>query len=91
MNEKATIDGATNKPPGVLLSLSLLVLLGLLAYLLVLIALQSAPLSYVAPIREISMLAGTFIGASLLHESLKPSQYIGAAVMLAGVIGLAYA
>ncbi len=36
MNEKATIDGATNKPPGVLLSLSLLVLLGLLAYLLVL-------------------------------------------------------
>ena len=62
-----------------------------MAYLLVLIALQSAPLSYVAPIREISMLAGTFIGASLLHESLKPSQYIGAAVMLAGVIGLAYA
>ena len=37
------------------------------------------------------MLAGTFIGASLLHESLKPSQYVGAAVMLAGVIGLAYA
>ena len=36
MNEKATIDGATNKPPGVLLSLSLLVLLVLLAYLLVL-------------------------------------------------------
>ena len=36
MNEKATIDGATNKPPGVLLSLSLLVLLVLLACLLVL-------------------------------------------------------
>ena len=36
MNEKATIDGATNKPPGVLLSLALLVLLVLLAYLLVL-------------------------------------------------------
>ena len=62
-----------------------------LAYLLVLFALQTAPLSYVAPVREISMLVGTFIGASLLKESLKPSQYLGAAVMLLGVVGLAYA
>lgn len=62
-----------------------------LAYLLVLFAVQLAPLSYVAPVREISMLIGTFIGASLLKESLKTSQYLGAAVMLLGVLGLAYA
>ena len=62
-----------------------------LAYLLVLFAVQLAPLSYVAPVREISMLIGTFIGASLLKESLKTSQYLGAAVMLLGVVGLAYA
>lgn len=61
------------------------------AYSLALFALQYAPLSYVAPVREISMLAGAFIGASLLHEEVKPSQIAGAALMLAGVAGLAWA
>lgn len=61
-----------------------------LAYLLVLIALQTAPLSYVAPVREISMLLGTFIGARKLQEALRPDQYLGAAIMLLGVLGLAY-
>ena len=66
-------------------------LLSPFAYLLVLFAVQIAPLSYVAPVREISMLLGTFVGAALLKESLKPSQTIGAVVMLAGVAALAYA
>ncbi|MDR0578529.1 MAG: DMT family transporter [Candidatus Accumulibacter sp.] len=61
------------------------------AYSLVLFALQRAPLSYVAPVREISMLLGAFFGASLLHEEVKPSQIAGAAIMLAGVVGLAWA
>jgi drug/metabolite transporter (DMT)-like permease len=61
------------------------------AYCLVLFAVQHAPISYVAPVREISMLVGTFIGASLLREELKPSQIAGTAIMLAGVIGLAWA
>ena len=61
------------------------------AYSLVLFAVQRAPLSYNAPVREISMLAGTFIGASLLRESVKPSQVAGAAIMLTGVAGLAWA
>jgi drug/metabolite transporter (DMT)-like permease len=61
------------------------------AYALVLFAVQRAPLSYVAPVREISMLVGTFIGASLLGEAVKPSQIAGAAIMLAGVAGLAWA
>ncbi len=62
-----------------------------LAYLLVLFAVRIAPLSYVAPVREISMLVGTAIGASLLREAMKLSQYFGAAVMLLGVVGLVYA
>ncbi|MDR3221676.1 MAG: DMT family transporter [Candidatus Accumulibacter sp.] len=66
-------------------------LLSPVGYSLVLFALQYAPLSYVAPVREISMLIGTFIGAGLLHENLKASQIAGAAIMLAGVIGLAWA
>ena len=61
------------------------------AYSLVLFAVQRAPVSYVAPVREISMLVGTFIGASLLREEMKPSQIAGAAIMLAGVVGLAWA
>jgi drug/metabolite transporter (DMT)-like permease len=66
-------------------------LLSPVAYALVLLAVQRAPLSYVAPVREISMLVGTFIGASLLGEAVKPSQVAGAAIMLAGVAGLAWA
>ncbi|MDR0440250.1 MAG: DMT family transporter [Candidatus Accumulibacter sp.] len=71
-----------------------IVTVGLLAptaYALVLLAVQRAPLSYVAPVREISMLIGTFIGAGLLKEAVKPSQVAGAAIMLAGVAGLAWA
>jgi drug/metabolite transporter (DMT)-like permease len=66
-------------------------LLQLTGYLLVLIAVQYAPISYVAPVREISMLIGMFIGARLLHEKVKASQIAGAAFMLAGVAGLAWA
>lgn len=66
-------------------------LLSPLAYCLVLFAVQSAPLSYVAPVREMSMLIGTLVGARLLKESLKPSQVLGAALMLLGVAGLALA
>jgi drug/metabolite transporter (DMT)-like permease len=62
-----------------------------LAYCLVLFAVQTAPLSYVAPVREMSMLIGTLMGARLLKESLKPSQVLGAALMLLGVAGLALA
>jgi len=71
-----------------------IVIVGLLspaAYTLVLLAVQIAPLSYIAPVREISMLVGTFVGASLLKEAVKPSQVVGAAIMLLGVIGLVWA
>lgn len=71
-----------------------IVLVGMLsptAYLLVLWALQSAPLSYVAPIREVSMLVGTFLGVKFLNEAVKPSQFVATAVMLLGVAVLALA
>ena len=66
-------------------------LLSPLAYLLVLFAVQAAPLSYVAPVREISMLMATVLGARVLKESLSSSQIFGAAMMLLGVAGLALA
>ena len=61
------------------------------AYSLVLYALQFAPLSYVAPVREISMLIGTLLGARLLKEAVRPTQIVGAIIMLVGVAGLAFA
>ena len=73
---------------------SAIVLVGILspaAYLLVLWALQTTPLSYIAPIREVSMLVGTFLGAKLLKEAVKPSQWVAAAMMLLGVAVLALA
>jgi drug/metabolite transporter (DMT)-like permease len=66
-------------------------LLSPLAYGLVLTALQTAPLSYVAPVREVSMLIGTLVGARLLQEALRPAQVAGTALMLLGVLGLAWA
>ena len=71
-----------------------IILVGVLsptAYLLVLLALQTTPLSYVAPVREISMLVGTLLGAVFLKEAVRPSQFIGAAMLLLGVVGLALA
>jgi drug/metabolite transporter (DMT)-like permease len=60
-----------------------------LAYTLVLYAMTMAPLSYVAPVRELSMLVGVFIGASLLREAFTLSRAVGIALMVAGVVALA--
>ncbi len=62
-----------------------------LAYGLVLTALQTTPLSYVAPVRETSMLIGALAGSRLLGEPLRPAQAAGAALILLGVAGLAWA
>ena len=56
-----------------------------LAYVMALHALQRAPLSYVAPLRELSMLIAAFFGAWLLKEKLTPSRIAGTLLMLLGV------
>jgi len=63
--------------------------LGPLAYILVLYAVQMAPLSHVAPAREVSMLFAALIGGRLLGESDRGLRLVGAACMAAGVIALA--
>lgn len=62
-----------------------------LAYTLVLYAMTRAPLSFVAPVRELSMLLGTLFGARLLQEKGIVLRITGAAFMLAGVVMLARA
>lgn len=61
------------------------------AYTLVLYAMTLAPLSFVAPVRELSMLVGTLFGARLLQEKGIAARMVGAAIMLAGVVMLARA
>lgn len=56
-----------------------------LAYLLVLFALESAPVSYVAPTREISMLIASVLAAWLLSEKLTKERLVGTCLVLSGV------
>jgi drug/metabolite transporter (DMT)-like permease len=64
--------------------------LGPLAYILVLYALQLAPLSHVAPAREVSMLVAALIGGKLLGESDRGLRVLGAACIALGVMLLAW-
>ncbi|MDO9092839.1 MAG: DMT family transporter [Rubrivivax sp.] len=64
--------------------------LGPLAYILVLYALQLAPLSHVAPAREISMLVAAVLGGRLLGESDRGLRLLGALCMAGGVMALAW-
>lgn len=62
-------------------------LLSPLSYILVLAALTSgAPLSLVAPMREMSMMVGALMGMVILREKVGPWRLIGCGVLIAGVI-----
>jgi drug/metabolite transporter (DMT)-like permease len=52
---------------------------------------QVAPISHVAPARELATLIGTYFGARLLKERAAPERIFGAACIVAGVISLALA
>lgn len=65
--------------------------IGPLGYILVLYAMQLAPVSHVAPARELSTLIGTYFGARLLKEKAAPARLAGAACIVAGVASLALA
>jgi drug/metabolite transporter (DMT)-like permease len=56
-----------------------------LSYLLVLIAIKTTPVSYVAPARELSIVFGVFFGANVLKESDGSRRIIAALVMLVGL------
>ena len=60
-----------------------------LAYMLVLFAVRVAPVSHVAPAREISMLFAALIGGKLLGEGDRGQRVLGALLMGGGVVLLA--
>jgi drug/metabolite transporter (DMT)-like permease len=59
-------------------------------YVLVLYAAQQAPLSHVAPAREVSMLFAALLGGRLLGETDRGLRLLGAACIAAGVVALAW-
>lgn len=59
------------------------------SYVLVLYAMQVAPLSHVAPAREVSMLFAALLGGHLLGEGGRLTRLLGAACIGSGVMALA--
>jgi drug/metabolite transporter (DMT)-like permease len=63
--------------------------LGPLGYILVLWAMTIAPISHVAPARELATLVGAYFGSQLLKEKVGWSRITGALCIVIGVICLA--
>jgi len=61
------------------------------SYVLVLYAVRLAPLSHVAPAREVSMLVAALFGGALLRERDAGMRLLGAACIAGGVIALSLA
>ncbi|TWE11596.1 DMT family transporter [Rudaeicoccus suwonensis] len=60
-------------------------LLSPLAYVLVLIAMQTTPVALVAPARESSIVIGSLLAWRLFHEPRPARKFLGAVVVLAGI------
>lgn len=67
----------------------LVALISPISYVLVLYAVQQAPISHVAPAREVSMLFAALLGGHLLREGDRVLRLIGAGFIAAGVVALA--
>ena len=55
------------------------------------VAMQSAPISHVAPARELATLVGAYFGSPLLREQGTSERLVGAALIVIGVVSLAFA
>lgn len=60
------------------------------SYVLVMYAMQVAPLSHVAPAREVSMLFAALLGGHFLGEKDRGARVAGAALIAAGVMALGW-
>ncbi len=58
-------------------------------YILVLFAMRMAPVSHVAPIREMSMMIGTYFGIKYLREGHAQRRILGSALIAIGVAAVA--
>jgi uncharacterized membrane protein len=60
-----------------------------IGYILVLFAMRLAPVSRVAPVREMSMMIGMYFGARFLREQKITRRMIGSVLIAGGVAALA--
>jgi drug/metabolite transporter (DMT)-like permease len=81
---RVALEARTYRKPVIIVSV-----LGPLGYILVLFAMRLAPVSHVAPARELSTLVGAWFGSRLLREDSGPWRITGAALIVAGVVSLA--
>jgi drug/metabolite transporter (DMT)-like permease len=61
-----------------------------ISYILVLIAMTAAPVSQIAPTREISTLIGAFVGGRLFAEQHLRRRLVAASIIVVGVIAVAH-
>jgi drug/metabolite transporter (DMT)-like permease len=64
-------------------------ILGVVAYLLALLAYTFAPLSYSGAIREVSVVVGAFLGWQFLQERMGGMRVLGSVVIFAGILIIA--
>ncbi|HEY6072984.1 MAG TPA: DMT family transporter [Anaerolineales bacterium] len=69
--------------------LILAAVLGVVAYLLTLVAYTFAPLSYSGAIREVSVVIGAFLGWQFLEEQMGGTRVLGSLVIFAGILVIA--
>ena len=62
--------------------------LGPMAYILVLYAMTLAPVSHIAPAREMSMMIGAYFGARLFKEPAQRLRLLAAGMIVLGVAAL---
>lgn len=63
---------------------------GPLAYILVLTAMQQAPVALVAPLRESSIVIGSLLACRLFHEDHLARRVAGAVIVLGGIIAIGF-
>lgn len=61
----------------------------LATYLIILSAMQVAQVSYIVPLREVSVLIGAILGVRLLNEGFGRERIAGAALILLGILTIA--
>jgi len=64
--------------------------LGFAAYTLVLLAMRTNPVSYVAPVREMRVILGEWIGIQVLKERGGLMRIIAAAMIVVGIFIIAW-
>jgi drug/metabolite transporter (DMT)-like permease len=69
----------------------LVAILSVGAYLLVLLALTRSPVSYVAAVREVAVVAGAVLGTIVLREPFGAAKILGAVLLFAGILCIALA